>query len=137
MGGMVWNEWARLMCLSSAFIIFVGGILGAFQPLPAFDAMRKLPGLYSEPVPILPVLLIVLGMILAAIEYPFVAADYFKTPSSFMPRVAFYIPLSVFSLLEAQTVNGGVYLAIGTVAYLLAIRDDFKKQHSASMGRVA
>ena len=82
-------------------------------------------------------LLSVLGMVLAAIEYPFVAADYFNTPSSFMPRVAFYIPLSVISLLEAQTVNGGVYLAIGTVAYLLAIRDDFKKQQSASMGRAA
>lgn len=133
---MVWNEWARLMCLSSAFVIFVGGILGTFQPLPAFDAMRKLPALYSDPVPTLPVILIVLGMILAAVEWPFVAADYFNSSKSYMPRVLFYIPLAVLALLEAQTVNGAVYLAIGTVAYLLAIRDDFRKQSSTSANRM-
>ncbi|KAI1301021.1 hypothetical protein EDD11_005857 [Mortierella claussenii] len=136
MGGIVWNEWARLMALTSAFIIFVGGILGVFEPLPAFDLMRKLPGLYLEPVPVLPVVLIVLGMIVAAIEYPFVAPEYFNSSSSFMPKVAFFIPVSVLSLLEAQTVNGGVYLAIGTVAYLMAMRTDFHKQQAATWGRL-
>ncbi|KAF8924710.1 hypothetical protein EDD21DRAFT_19689 [Dissophora ornata] len=137
MGGIVWNEWARLMCLSGSFIIFVGGIVGTFEPLPAFDAMRKLPALYNGPVPILPVILIVLGMIIAAVEYPFVVPEYFSSSRSFMPRVACYIPLAVMALLEAQTVNGGLYLSIGTVAYLLAIRDDFRKQQAASWGRLS
>ncbi|KAG0211727.1 hypothetical protein BGX28_007489 [Mortierella sp. GBA30] len=132
MGGIVWNEWARLMCLSASFIVFVGGVMGAFQPLPAFDVLRKLPGLYAEPLPALPAILTVLGIIVALIEYPLVSKDYFNSPSSFMPKVAFFIPVSVLSLLEAQTVNGGVYLAIGTVAYLMAIRADFLKQQTAS-----
>ncbi|KAF9931139.1 hypothetical protein BGZ67_005463 [Mortierella alpina] len=131
MGGIVWNEWARLMCLSASFIIFVGGIMGAFQPLPAFDAMRKLPGLYAPPLPVLPAILTVLGIVVAVIEYPLVKADFFNSPSSYMPKVAFFIPVSVLALLEAQTVNGGAYLAIGTVAYLMAIRADFLKQQSA------
>ncbi|KAF9897678.1 hypothetical protein BX616_005172, partial [Lobosporangium transversale] len=98
-----------------------------------------LPGLYTQPVPILPLILIVLGMILAAIEYPVVAVDYFNSPRSFMPKVAFFIPLTVMSLLEAQTVNGSIYLGIGTLAYLMAIRDDFRKQHQQAIngGRMA
>lgn len=72
-----------------------------------------------------------LGIIVAVIEYPLVKADFFNSPSSYMPKVAFFIPVSVLALLEAQTVNGGVYLAIGTVAYLMAIRADFLKQQSA------
>ncbi|KAG0302616.1 hypothetical protein BGZ98_007359 [Dissophora globulifera] len=99
--------------------------------------MRTLPGLYAAPVPILPVILIGLGILVAVIEYPLVLPDYFNSASSFMPKVAFYIPLAVMSLLEAQTVNGGVYLAIGTVAYLMAIRADFMKQQTASWGRLA
>ncbi|KAG0342473.1 hypothetical protein BG004_005673 [Podila humilis] len=122
------------MCLSAAFVIFTGGCLGTFQPLPAFDVLRKLGGLYAPPVPILPVLLIILGMILVAIEYPLVAKDYFNSPNSYMPRVAFYIPLSVLAMLVAQTMNGAAYLAIGTIAYLLAIRDDFIKQQKAAWG---
>ncbi|KAG0366605.1 hypothetical protein BGZ54_005112 [Gamsiella multidivaricata] len=98
--------------------------------------MRKLPGLYAEPVPVLPVILIPLGMALAAIEYPLVMPEYLSSSSAFMPKVAFYIPLAVLALLEAQTVNGGVYLAIGTVAYLMAIRADFMKQQATSSSRM-
>ncbi|KAF9986745.1 hypothetical protein BGZ65_006385 [Modicella reniformis] len=118
MGGIVWVEWARLVCLTASFVIFLGGILGTFEPLPAFDAMS------------------VLGMVLAAMEYPFVAVDYFNSSKSLMPRVIFYIPLTVLALLEAQTVNGGVYLAIGTIAYLMAIRVNFKKQQSTAPGQM-
>ncbi|KAF9359186.1 hypothetical protein BGX26_012961 [Mortierella sp. AD094] len=137
MGGIVWNEWAHLMVLSASFIIVVGGILGCFEPLPAFDAMRKLPGLYADPVPVLPAILILLGLIVAAIEYPIFAKDYLNSSRSYMPKVAFYIPVSVLSLLEAQSVNGGVYLAIATVGYLMAIRADFRKQQQSSWGRMA
>ncbi|KAF9196341.1 hypothetical protein BGZ50_000743 [Haplosporangium sp. Z 11] len=111
--------------------------MGAFQPLPAFDAMWKLPQLYSEPLPVLPAILTVLGLIIAIVEYPLVGKDYFSSSNSFMPRVAFYIPFCALSLLEAQTVNGAVYLAIGTVAYLMAIRADFMKQQASSWGRMA
>ncbi|KAG0086486.1 hypothetical protein BGZ92_008097 [Podila epicladia] len=134
MGGIVWNEWARLMCLCASFVIFTGGCLGAFQPMPAFDALRKLEGLYT-PVPVLPGILIFLGLVVVAIECPLVGKDYFNSSNSYMPRVALYIPLSVMSLLVGQTVHGGVYLAIGTVAYLCAIRDDFIKQQKASFGQ--
>ncbi|KAG0266730.1 hypothetical protein BG011_001189 [Mortierella polycephala] len=119
MGGIVWDEWARLMCLTASFIIFVGGIMGAFQPLPAFDAMC------------------VLGLIIAAVEYPLVSKDYFNSSNSIMPRIAFYIPFCVLALLEAQTVNGGAYLAIGIIAYLMAIRAEFRKQQTSSWGRMA
>ncbi|KAF9425015.1 hypothetical protein BGZ76_003449 [Entomortierella beljakovae] len=137
MGAIVWHEWARLMSLSSAFIIVVGGILGAFQPLPAFDAMRKLPGLYAKPVPVLPLILIILGLMVTAVEYPMFKKDFFNSPSAFMPKVAFFIPVFVVCLLEAQTVNGGVYLAIATLGYLMAIRDDFKNQQQKSWTRLA
>ncbi|KAG0296800.1 hypothetical protein BGZ97_004444, partial [Linnemannia gamsii] len=65
-------------------------------------------------------------------EYPLVMTDYFNGPRSYMPKVAFYIPVAVLSMLEAQTINGGVYLAIGTVAYMMAVRADFLKQASSS-----
>ena len=73
---------------------------------------------------------------IVAIEYPLVAKDYFNSSDSYMARVAFYIPLCVMSLMEAQTVNGGLYLAIGTVAYMKAIRVDFLKHHQSSYGRM-
>jgi len=41
-----------------------------------------------------------------------------------MPKVLFYIPLTIAALLEAQTVNGGLYLALGTMAYLKAVRKE-------------
>ncbi|KAG0273898.1 hypothetical protein BGZ95_010288 [Linnemannia exigua] len=132
MGGIVWNEWARLMCLTSSFVIFVGGMMGVFQPLPAFSVLGNLSGLYAMPLPILPVILVVLGIMIWVMEYPLILSDYFNGPSSYMPKVAFYIPVAVLSLLEAQTLNGGVYLAIGTIAYMMAVRADFLKQASAS-----
>ncbi|KAF9382084.1 hypothetical protein CPB97_007359 [Podila verticillata] len=134
MGGIVWNEWARVMCLTASFVLFTGGCLGSFQPMPAFDALRKLDGLY-KPVPVLPVILIVLGLVVVVVEYPLVGKDYFSSSSSYMPRIALYIPLSVMAMLVGQTVHGGIYLAIGTVAYLLAVRDDFIKQQKASFGQ--
>ncbi|KAF9174673.1 hypothetical protein BGX21_000414 [Mortierella sp. AD011] len=137
MGGIVWNEWSRLMSLSASFIIFVGGIVGCFEPLPGFDAMRKLPVLYYGAVPILPIILFCLGLIVAAIEYPLFATDYLNSPRAYMPKVAFFIPVSVLSLLESQTVNGAVYLAIATIGYMMAIRADFKKQQQTSWGRMA
>lgn len=73
---------------------------------------------------------------IVVIEYPLVAKDYLNSSDSFMPRVAFYIPLCVLALLEAQTVNGGVYLAIGTVGYLKAIRADFLKHQQSAWGRL-
>ncbi|KAF9101869.1 hypothetical protein BGX27_011291 [Mortierella sp. AM989] len=79
----------------------------------------------------------VLGIIIAIIECPLVAKDYFNSSSAYMPKVAFYIPVSVLALLEAQTVNGGAYLAIATIGYLMAIRADFKKQQQTSCGRMA
>ncbi|KAG0042556.1 hypothetical protein BGZ83_000332 [Gryganskiella cystojenkinii] len=97
---------------------------------------RKLPGLYALPVPVLPTILIILGLMVVAIEYPLVAKSYFNSQDSYMFRVAFYIPLCVLSILEAQTVNGGVYLAIGTVAYMKAIRVDFLKHNQSSYGRM-
>ncbi|KAG9320646.1 hypothetical protein KVV02_007835 [Mortierella alpina] len=87
--------------------------------------MSKLPGLYEEPVPFLPVSLICLGLIVLVIEYPLVNRHYFLSSSSHMPKVLFYIPLTIAALLEAQTVNGGLYLAIGTMAYLTAVRKEF------------
>ncbi|KAG0378879.1 hypothetical protein BGX24_002543 [Mortierella sp. AD032] len=114
MGGIVWNEWARLMCLTSSFVIFVGGMMGVFQPLPAFSVLG------------------VLGIMVWVMEYPLILSDYFNGPRSYMPKVAFYIPVAVLSLLEAQSLNGGVYLAIGTIAYMMAVRADFLKQASAS-----
>lgn len=71
-------------------------------------------------------------------EYPLIMTDYFNGPRSYMPKVAFYIPVAVLSMLEAQTINGGVYLAIGTVAYMMAVRADFLKQASSagSFGRL-
>ena len=77
-----------------------------------------------------------LGLIIVVIECPLVARDYFNSSDSYMPRVAFYIPLCVLALLEAQTVNGGIYLAIGTVAYLQAIRADFLKHQQSAWGRL-
>ncbi|KAF8951923.1 hypothetical protein BGZ52_009068 [Haplosporangium bisporale] len=102
--------------------------------MPAFDALRKLEGLYT-PVPVLPAILIALGLVVVVVECPLVGKDYFNSSSSYMPRIALYIPLSVMSMLVGQTVHGGVYLAIGTIAYLLAIRDDFIKQQKASFGQ--
>ncbi|KAF9424988.1 hypothetical protein BGZ94_007945 [Podila epigama] len=135
MGAIVWNEWARLMCLTGSFVMVVGGCLGAFQPLPGFDALRKLEALYAMPVPVLPVLLIVFGLIIAVVEYPLFSKPYFNSSDSYMPRVAFYIPLCVLSALEAQTAHGGLYLSIGTIAYLLAIRDEFIKQQRAAFSQ--
>ncbi|KAF9085934.1 hypothetical protein BGX29_001684 [Mortierella sp. GBA35] len=133
MGGIVWDEWARLMCLTSAFVIFGGGIMGIFQPLPAFSVLGNLKGLYAaEPVPILPAILVVLGIIVWTMEWPLIMPEYFNSSRSFMPKVAFYIPVAVLSLLLAQAINGGVYLAIGIVAYMMAVRADFLKQSSAS-----
>ncbi|KAF8957364.1 hypothetical protein BGZ46_002206 [Entomortierella lignicola] len=117
--------------------MFVGGIVGACQPLPAFDAMKKLPILYEPPVPILPAIVAVLGLVVAIMEYPLIAQDYLNSPNSYLPKVVLYILFSVLALLEAQTVNGGVYLAIATVGYLMAIRADFQKQQQTSFGRMA
>ncbi|CAO3570374.1 unnamed protein product [Mortierella alpina] len=124
MGSTAWDELARLICLCASFVLVVGGILGTFEPLPAFDELKKLPGLYEEPVPLLPASLICLGLIVLAMEYPLVHRPYFLSSSSHMPKVLFYIPLTIAALLEAQTVNGGLYLAIGTMAYLKAVRKE-------------
>ncbi|KAF9581279.1 hypothetical protein BGW38_001759 [Lunasporangiospora selenospora] len=104
--------------------------------MPGFDAMRKLPMLYDHPVPVLPAILILLGIIIFVIEYPLVGKAYLTSSDSYMPRVAFYIPLAVLSLLEGQTVNGGVYLAIGAVAYMMAIRAEFRKQQTKTGSRM-
>ncbi|KAF8945192.1 hypothetical protein BGZ47_003109 [Haplosporangium gracile] len=132
MGGIVWNEWARLMCLTAAFIIFVGGVMGVFQPFPAFSVLGNLKGLYALPVPLLPVILTVLGILVWVMEYPLIMSDYFNSSPSYIPKVAFYIPVAVLSMLEAHTINGGVYLAIATVAYMMAVRADSLKQASSS-----
>lgn len=42
-----------------------------------------------------------------------------------MPKVLFYIPLTIAAFLESQTVNGGLYLALGTMAYMRAVRKEF------------
>ncbi|GJJ74148.1 hypothetical protein EMPS_06506 [Entomortierella parvispora] len=136
MGGIVWHEFARLMCLSATFVLIVGGIVGTVEPLPNFDALRKLTGLYAHPVPVLPTILIVLGLIVVVIECPLVARDYFNSSDSYMPRVAFYIPVCVLAFLEAQTCNGGVYLGIGAFAYMQAIRADFLKNQQSAWGRL-
>ncbi|KAF9548152.1 hypothetical protein EC957_007180 [Mortierella hygrophila] len=132
MGGTVWNEWARLMCLTASFVVFVGGAMGVFQPFPAFSVLGNLEGLYALPVPVLPVILTVLGIVVWVMEYPLILTEYFNGPRSYIPKVAFYIPVAVISMLEAHTINGGVYLSIGTIAYMMAVRADFLKEASSS-----
>ena len=78
----------------------------------------------------------VLGLIVLIMEWPLVMPDYFNAPSSFMPKVAFYIPVAILSMLEAQAINGGVYLSIGILAYMMAVRADFMKQSLASARRM-
>lgn len=73
-----------------------------------------------------------LGIIVFAMEYPLLGRNYFLSSSSHMPKVLLYIPLTMAAFLESQTVNGGLYLAIGTMAYLTAVRKEFLKVQARS-----
>ncbi|KAG0231587.1 hypothetical protein BGW42_008738 [Actinomortierella wolfii] len=84
-----------------------------------------------KPVPILSILLVIIGIIIWVMEWPLVMTDYFTSPASFVLKIALYVPMTVLALLSSQTNNGGIYMGIGIFGYVMALRDDFKRQQQS------
>ncbi|GAA5956210.1 hypothetical protein JCM21900_006838 [Sporobolomyces salmonicolor] len=136
MGTFIWHDWARLLALTSAcftiwaaawgiffrkyFWSFVGGELGPEGLIPPPQAAFFVKTVVT--LPLFQILILINGLLTLALEYPLPQLRGTKLHRSLALRVGFYLFAALPSMFVYQTVDGGVFYLVTSVACLRALR---------------
>ncbi|RHZ82846.1 hypothetical protein Glove_103g54 [Diversispora epigaea] len=121
MGVLIWSQWAKLIALTAGFFEVIGGIFGIFYRISMLHPLTNIFDPIFNPVNIVSIICIPLGVLVVAIEYPFSPFKDTVLTTQFIPRVILYLLISAFSVLDYQNVNPGLYLLIAATMYMAAI----------------
>ncbi|CAG8517454.1 9501_t:CDS:2 [Acaulospora morrowiae] len=120
MGKLIWSQWAKLIALVAGVFETIGGIFGIFYRIATFEDVTSIFNADINPVNIVSIVCIPLGLIILAIETPvFPFKDTFVS-TSYAPRISLYMLISTFSIVNYQNVNPALYLFIATLMYIVA-----------------
>jgi hypothetical protein len=120
MGKLIKNHWARLISLTAGVYQVAAALQGFFWPKIFWDFATKALDILVKPIPFLPIVNLVLGILIVAWEWPLPWIAGTSIHRSIEARLVVF-PLSVLaSLLMYQSTNAGLYLLIATFIYFAA-----------------
>lgn len=120
MGKLIWSQWARLIAIVAGVFEMIAGIFGIFYRIATFENLTSIFNSDINPLDIVAIVCIPLGLIILAIETPVFPFKGTFVATSFTPRITLYILISGFSIINYQNVNPAVYLFIATLMYIVA-----------------
>ncbi|CAK7210154.1 hypothetical protein SEUCBS140593_000734 [Sporothrix eucalyptigena] len=120
MGRLIKNHWARLIVLSAATYQVLAAIEGFFWPKIFWDFLTKNLNSIVEPVPILQIINLLLGLFMLAWEWPLSFLAGSTIHRSLESRLA-VIPLAALAaVLQYQATNAAIYYVVGMAVYFWA-----------------
>ncbi|CAK7203484.1 hypothetical protein SEUCBS139899_006218 [Sporothrix eucalyptigena] len=120
MGRLIKNHWARLIVLSAATYQVLAAIEGFFWPKIFWDFLTKNLNSIVEPVPILQLINLLLGLFMLAWEWPLSFLAGSTIHRSLESRLA-VIPLAALAaVLQYQATNAAIYYVVGMAVYFWA-----------------
>ena len=121
MGKMIKNHWARLLVLTSAVYQVGASIEGFIWPKTFFDFSDLKLEASVAPVPVLPIINMLLGLLAIVWEWPLEYVAGSAVHRSIPARAVVYAMCSVAAIMMYQTTNPAIYYLVGTGVYLWAL----------------
>jgi len=151
MGNLIWHEYARLVTITASvyavwasffgllyrkfFWDFIGGTLrdpGGLQAPPSAAIFVAL----IVKAPVIPIISMIIGMIILAIELPLPALKKFAIRRNFVARVVLLLFQVFFNILYYQGTNAAIWSLIAAGCYTRAIiRGEYMAEAKGNRGR--
>ncbi|CAK7223236.1 hypothetical protein SCUCBS95973_005109 [Sporothrix curviconia] len=120
MGRLIKNHWARLIVLSAATYQVLAAIEGFFWPKIFWDFLTKNLNSIVQPVPVLQIINLLMGLFMLAWEWPLNFLAGSSIHRSLESRLA-VIPLAALAaILQYQATNAAIYYVVGMAVYFWA-----------------
>jgi vacuolar-type H+-ATPase subunit I/STV1 len=136
MGNLIWNEYARLVTITASVYAVWASLFGLIYRKFFWDfvggTLRDPGGLQAPPsaaifvdliikAPVIPIISMILGMVILAIELPLPALKKLSIHRTLVPRVVLLLFQVFFNILYYQGTNAAIWSLIAAGCYTRAI----------------